>query len=438
MREINNNEDLKKYIVEIAKEETVPQTQKFYTDIPCVIVTNPTDIKFKGQQMNKGDKFAVYANGMTRPIKAEKAPEFAKSSFTMKEIKENKSPKFTSITISSNSPNAGAYMYEFNKNKVGAYTLTEFQNRRNPNSKITRFTLSGEMEEKINKIKESIKEFGNKAKYTEPIRTNDVFDVTKCEYVGYNSISNKFREEFIKAPEQTIDETKNVIEQINDSIRKCEVFLGEMQNAQMSANKDGFNKAKVELQKEIARLKELEIKAIEKSDGRFTYDKVMAIREINELNTMVQQATIENLDSPHKLNEKLKTHTRDNYFVIYLNDMMNIKENLSLEEQQGIIAASAGTTAVGYGNKTKNAESFREGKINNSDALSDGRDLNYGENYGALDGVANQTQQPETDTFDDILNSESKPYSIDYINRTIEQEDDRDEKERTLYEDNNN
>lgn len=437
MKEINTVEDLKKYITEIAKEEPVIPQQNFHTDIPCVMVTIPTDIKLKGQQIKKGDKFAAYANGTIQPVKAEKVSEFAKSSFTAKEIKKEKSSGFTSITLSSDSPNVGAYMYEFNKNKIGAYTITEFQNRKNAKSKITKFTLIADMEEKLQRIKMDIRQFGNKAKNVEPINKNDIFDVSKCEYVKGSTVSNKFREEFMKAPEQAIDETKKIIEQINDSIRKCEIFLGEMQNAQMSANKDGFNKAKIELQKEVAKLKELEVKAIEKNDGCYTYDKVMAIREINELNNMVQQATIESLDSPHKLNEKLKTHSKNNYFIIYLNDMMNIRENLSLEEQQGVIAASAGTSAVGYDKKTRMAESFREGKINNSDALSDGRDLNYGKNYGELDGVANQTQQPKIDTFDDIMNSETKPYSIDYVNRTIEEEDERDEKERTLIDDNN-
>ena len=435
MREINTNDELKKYITEIAKEEPVQQPQNFHTDIPCVLVTNPIDIKLKGQDMKKGDKFAVFANGTTQPIKEGKVPEFAKSSFTIKEIKENKSPKFTSITIASDSPNKGAYMYEFNKNKVGAYTVTEFQNRRNNKSRITKFTLVAEMEEKLNEIKNNIKQFGNKAKEMEPIKQNDVFDVKSCEYMRDNTVSNKFREEFMKAPEQAIDETKKIIEQINDSIRKCEIFLGEMQNASMMSNKNGFDKAKIELQKEVAKLKELEVKAIEKNDGRFTYDKVMAIREINELNTMVQQATMENINSPHKLNEKLRTHTKENYFVIYLNDMMNIRENLSLEEQQGIVAAGAGTTVTGYGNKTQKAAQFREDKENNSDALSDGRDLHYGEDYGELDSVANQEQHG--DLFESVLNSEDKPYSIDYINRTIEAEDDRDEKERTLFEDNN-
>ncbi len=435
MKEFNTSEALQQYILETTEKDDNAVKQFNQAGIPFVMVNNPEDVKIKGQQMKKDDKFVIYANGALELVKADKAKELTKTTFTKQELPKSNSSKFVTITLPSQSPNVGAYSYEFNKSAIGAYAKTEFQNKRNPNSKVTKFTLSATIAEKLNEIKENMAKFGTKAKNIEPSLQTDEFEVSDNFFKRENPMmkSSRFKEEFMKAPEQSIDETQKLIEQINDSIRKCEVFLGEMKEAQLASNAKGYDKAKGELQKEIAKLKELEIKAIKESKGQFAYDKIAGIKEINELQKLAQEADKE---GPEKIHEKIKKHTKENYFVIYLNDMMNIRENLSKDEQLGIEAASAGTTVSGYGEKTKNAKTYRVDKENNSDVLSDIRDGSYNREYGALDGAANTTQQGEKDSVDDILDSPYEPraYNTDYINRVIEEEDEREEeRERTRF-----
>ena len=435
MREFNTSEALQQYILETTEKNDGAVQQFDRAGIPFMMVNNPEDAIIKGQHMKKDDKFVIYANGALELVKADKAKELTKTTFTKQELPKSNSSKFVTITLPSQSPNVGAYSYEFNKNAIGAYAKTEFQNKRNINSKVTKFTLSSAIAEKLNEIKENMAKFGTKAKNIEPSLQTDEFEVSDNFFKRENPMvkSSRFKEEFMKAPEQSIDETKKLIEQINDSIRKCEIFLGEMKEAQLASNAKGYDKAKGELQKEIAKLKELEIKAIKESKGQFAYDKIAGIKEINELQKLAQEADKE---GPEKIHEKIKKHTKENYFVIYLNDMMNIRENLSKEEQLGIEAASAGTTVSGYGEKTRNAKTYRVDKENNSDVLSDIRDGSYNREYGALDGAANTTQQGEKDSVDDILDSpyEPKAYNTDYINRVIEEEDEREEEqERTRF-----
>lgn len=428
MNEINNKQEMRDYIMDTMKKDSKSiEINNEIGGMPFVAIENPKDVKIQGKMFKKGDKFVLYADGTLELLNTEKAKDMQKTEYTRQDARKADSPRFAVAVLSGKSPNLNTLEYEMKKNQI-EFATANFKNERTEDE-FVRFTFNKKHTSIVGEINKAIKDFGKKlTDRPQPELDTDKYKLVSTRYERIDKSDDKYIQEQMHVPEQTRDSAKALLEQINDSIRKCETYLGEMKEAQLTSNKKVYDKAKGDLNREYAKLKELQYKAIEENQKEHMYDKAIAIKAIDSLGQDIKEATMFDKEGPDKLKTKLKG-LPTSYFIIHLNDMLSIKENLSKQEQMDVMSALDGTTSQGYSQQTKNARNYGIGKEENDTVLSDVKsDGDYHIDYGEA-GTANGSQHEEK-----LAEKQEKSF-MDNINATIEEEYEEDERytTRTLF-----
>ena len=421
MEEIKNGKDLHDYLLDsIKKQDIVVNTEP--TGMPFVLVNNLSEVKVKDKTMKQGDKFVLYSDGTVELMQSDKVANLQKTELTKKELSTPDSAKFGVAVLSNKSPNVNVLHYEMKRSGV-EFASAQFTNQRT-GEQYTRFTYPKNKVDVIGAINQSIKAFGKKpTDKPAPALESDVY---KLDSATFEKSENRYKVELQKIPEQALNRAVQLKKQIEDSVRKCEVFLGQMKEAQLSSNKKSYDKAKGELEKEFRKVKQsYEALVMENPQGTL-FDKAIALQQMQQMEEQVKSTNMFQMGEPDKLKEKITKSVRESYFIIHLNHMLEIRENLSKQEQIDTMSALNGATAHDYGKQTKAAYQGGNAKESHDTVLSDVRsDGAYGTNYGEA-GTANTTQKPAI---------EEKKSFMDNINAMIEEEYEEDTRytERTLF-----
>jgi hypothetical protein len=234
--------------------------------------------------------------------------------------------------------------------------------------------------------------------------------------------------EHIKLPEKDTVTRETLIKEINDSVRTCRLYMEQMNEANRTQDVAGYRGAKERLKSEVDKLdnRMLQLAAREKEEN--LYGAVLAITAINTARVEFDAALRQEMTLQHQKGQK-EAEVRENPYAKHLKAMMEIKENLGNDELMGTLANVNGVVQKsGYGNETRanmasaNAHQHEEGAT----AVRDG-----------VSGPKHDTTYESLDV-DDLLENGETNFSPNFYGAASREEDldernDREEKERTLF-----
>jgi hypothetical protein len=238
--------------------------------------------------------------------------------------------------------------------------------------------------------------------------------------------------EHIKLPEKENVSRETLIKEINDSVRTCRLYMEQMNEANRTNDVASYRGAKERLQREVNKLDEKMVQLAAREKEENLYGAVLAMTAINTARVEFEHALRQEMTLKHERDSK-NAEIRENPYAKHLKAMMEIKENLGNDELMGTLANVNGLVQKsGYGNETRanmsaaNSHQHEEGASAVRDGVSGPK---HDTTYESLD-VDDILENGETNFSPNFYTSAGKEADLDERNE-------REEKERTLFYDGN-
>ena len=412
MQKITNNEELLEYIVDMAEKQKPILYQNDFRNTFVLKIPDNVEINTHTYRLKKGDYLHISSDKTIIPSKSGAPVMRVQKPYKKADLYEENG-SFIRFPVSAKSDYLKSFEDEFNKNGI-SYTKSTFSNKKGNKivalSVVKHASKDKNISDKIKKIASNIK-----SKYKDKnIQTGEVVgesDELVHEKTEYNSniLKNKYTDKYItelqRIPEQEKDAVQALLKEIHDHLLKCEVYLGEMREAQNRNDAIAYQRHKDGLQKELYELKNLEVKLV-KSEKEFSaFEKVYALHLIhemsNEADKQFQLLQIENITNPF-MDKKTKEKLNDGY-TWFIKWSMDMRENLG----EALLGRVAGIADIHTTIETHKPEVVAAKYISVNDKETSNGISQY------LDGTPNKEYTVSNhvidSTADDILNADYKP-----------------------------